>query len=189
METKSHYFWAVMLPDEVKHFIHHRLEKNKGLFQFKRWVHELDYHITLTFLGYAQPQQRKDSAILVEKALLNETAFPLSLNHIGVFGKRNSPRIFWGGVTRDGRLYHLQSLVFKACQASGFTLEKRPFTPHITLARNWNGEDFERQLLEVHNPFKDPEIPFLVNEVVLYRTKMGSAPKYEKVTSFLLKEG
>lgn len=187
METKSHYFWAVMLPDEVKHIIHQRLEKDKGLFQFKRWVHELDYHITLAFLGYAEPQKLRASAELIKKELLSETSFPLSLNHIGVFGKQNSPRIFWGGVAREERLYYLQSLVFKACKSAGFTLEKRPFTPHITLARNWNGEDFARQWLEEHNPFKDPEITFLVNEVVLYRTKMGSAPKYEKVTSLLLK--
>ena len=70
METKSHYFWAVMLPDEVKHIIHHRLEKDKGLFQFKRWVHELDYHITLAFLGYAEPQKLRGFCRVNQKRTL-----------------------------------------------------------------------------------------------------------------------
>ncbi|MBB6445755.1 RNA 2',3'-cyclic phosphodiesterase [Bacillus benzoevorans] len=185
METKSHYFWAARLPDEAKHAIHARLGPKQSDFQFKRWVHEDDYHITLAFLGYAEPQQLDVSAEIIGQAIRDETSFPLAINHIGVFGRGDNPRIFWGGMAREERLFQLQTLVFKACLQAGFKLDKRPFTPHITLARNWSGESFERQWLAEHNPFKD-EIPFSVNEVVLYRTKMGSAPKYETVTNLLL---
>lgn len=185
METKSHYFWAVRLPDEVKHSIYTRLEAEKSIFRFKRWVHEYDYHITLAFLGYADPQQLDASAELIRQSIKNEGSFPLSINHLGVFGKRDKPRIFWSGIASEERLFQLQNLVFKACQQAGFPLDKRPFTPHITLARNWSGEGCERQWLEEHNPFKD-EITFIVNDLVLYRTKIGSTPKYEMVTNLLL---
>jgi 2'-5' RNA ligase len=185
METKSHYFWAVRLPEEVKHSIYTRLEAEKSIFRFKRWVHEDDYHITLAFLGYADPQQLDASAELIRQSIKNEMSFLLSLNHLGVFGKRDNPRIFWGGTAREEQLFQLQTLVFKACRQAGFTLDKRPFTPHITMARNWSGASFERQWLAEHNLFKD-EITFIVNEVVLYRTKIGCTPKYEMVTNLLL---
>lgn len=185
MEIKSHYFWAVRLPDEAKQLIHARLETNKNLFQFKRWVHECDYHITLAFLGNAGREQLDASKEFIGQAISNIASFPLSINHIGVFGKPDSPRIFWGGTVREEKLYQLQKHVYRACIQAGFTLEKRPFTPHITLARKWSGEHFEGQWLTEYNPFKD-EITFHVNEVVLYQTQIGSTPKYKTVTNLLL---
>lgn len=186
MERKSHYFWAVKLPDETKQLMHDRVEQEKELFLFQRWVHKADYHITLAFLGFAEEEKLQTSVRLIEKALQHETAFSLKLNHIGVFGSRQNPRIFWGGVAEEKRLFQLQSLVYQACQSAGFTLEKRPFAPHVTLARKWKGQTFNEQWLLEHNPFKEQEIQFPVKEVVLYRTNMDSTPKYEVIRTVIL---
>nr|WP_295970969.1 RNA 2',3'-cyclic phosphodiesterase [uncultured Bacillus sp.] len=187
MERKTHYFLAVKIPDRIKQSIHTRVVMKQGIFQFKRWVHEQDYHITLAFLGNADSQELARLATYIKQSILHEGAFPLTINHIGVFGKQTAPRIFWAGVAKQERLYQLQSLIFKACHKAGFILETRPFKPHMTLARNWSGEAFERKWLEEYNPFKTDDTAFQVQEIVLYRTKIDSLPKYEAVTNFFLK--
>ncbi len=50
----------------------------KGNFPFKRWVHELDYHITLTFLGSAQEEKLVEATSLVGDALEVRRLFQLS---------------------------------------------------------------------------------------------------------------
>ena len=186
MESRTHYFWAIKLPPVTKQFIYDELEKVKEFFPFKRWVHQQDYHITLAFLGNAEQIMLDISIDLVNKSLIEEKAFSLTLNRLDVFGKMSSPRIFWAGVEQDTRLADIQSQCYKACKKAGIKLEGTPFNPHITLARNWGGELFERNVLGNHNPFQDNEKPFWVKEVVLYRTKFGATPKYEEVTNILL---
>ena len=187
MVSSQHYFWAIRLPDDMKQYIQSELSKVKEKFPFKRWVHEQDYHITLAFLGSVDQERLNLSQRLIEEAISEAPVFSLSLNRLGVFGKMSLPRIFWAGVEKENRLYTIQSQVFKACSKAGFSLEARPFSPHITLARNWNGSLFEKELLETYNPFSHNEISFLQKEVVLYKTNIKNTPKYEAITNFLLK--
>jgi RNA 2',3'-cyclic 3'-phosphodiesterase len=187
MDTNPHYFWALKLPGDMKQYIQDELEKIKNYFPFKRWVHEQDYHITLAFLGNAKKENLLLATDLIREAITDVQSFPLYLNRIDVFGKVSSPRIFWGGVEKEPRIDKAQSLVFNSCSQSGFLLEERPFKPHITLARNWNGPVFQRELLERYNPFKKGDVPFLVNEVVLYKTNIRNTPKYEPITNLILK--
>ena len=51
MDNNTHYFWAISLSDDVKETVYGKFEKLNESFPYKRWVHEFDYHITLTFLG------------------------------------------------------------------------------------------------------------------------------------------
>ncbi len=104
-----------------------------------------------------------------------------------MFGNREVPRIFWASVNRNSQLYELQKEVHQVCSEVGFSLESRPYLPHITLARNWNGEEkFEREWLEKYNPFQIMPISFIANEVVLYKTNIEKTPKYESIATFTL---
>lgn len=185
MEKKTHYFYALKLPHEVKH----QLEKicNQLQFPFERWVHQEDYHITLAFLGYAKKEQLQASNKFVREILSETNSFPLTIDHLGAFGKKGSPRIFWAGTKLESQLSKLRELVYKACQQAEFQLETRPFHPHITLARKWTGDiPFSDNILSQNNPFVENTINFQVNEVVLYMTNLEKVPKYEVVESFRL---
>jgi RNA 2',3'-cyclic 3'-phosphodiesterase len=186
MEKNTHYFWAIRLSDDAKKTMHAELEKIKDSFPFKRWVHEFDYHITLTFLGSVEEQNLDLTVSLVGNAVKDVKAFPLLLQGLDVFGNKEAPRIFWASIRQERQLFLLQSLVFKACFQAGFSLESRPYLPHITLARNWNGTKFEREWLEKYNPFIRKPIFFKADEVVLYKTNLEKAPKYEPIATFSL---
>ena len=187
MERESHYFWAVRVPDDVKHTIHDELIQKKPIFQFKRWVDLQDYHITLAFLGSVNPQQLQSVIQLVGDAIKKQKTFQLEIEGLNVFGSQKSPRIFWAAVNEVDELFRLQEIVHKTCLAAGFMLETRPYHPHITLARKWGiDEDFKMDDLVTHNPFAEKVLPFQVSEVVLYKSNLENTPKYEAIAAFSL---
>lgn len=188
MTEKTHYFLAMRLPDSVKRDLHQaKLEFEKTLI-FKRWVHMEDYHITLAFLGFANQNQLIELKDLVVKQLENENRFSLTITKLGTFGMETSPRIFWAGLEDSRELQNLREKVYLACGQVGFQLEKRPFHPHITLARKWGeGEAFRSEQLNVNNIFQEEPLTFDAKEVVLYRTNLLQTPKYENLITFSLK--
>ncbi len=187
MERQPHYFWAVRIPNDVKQTIHDELTQIKPMFQFKRWVDLNDYHITLAFLGAVNPQQLSFVIELVGDAIKKEKAFMLEVTGLNVFGPQKSPRIFWGAVNEVNQLYQLQEIVHKTCLAAGFSLETRPYHPHITLARKWGkNEDFKMVDLVTHNPFIEKALSFEVSEIVLYKSNLENTPKYESIAAFSL---
>ncbi|MGN7478569.1 RNA 2',3'-cyclic phosphodiesterase [Solibacillus silvestris] len=187
MNGGTHYFWAVRLPDGVKQTIHDELTKVKPIFQFKRWVDLNDYHITLAFLGSVTPQQLPSVIELVGDAIKRQKAFMLEIEGLNVFGPQQAPRIFWGAVNEVNQLFQLQKIVHQTCLAAGFSLETRPYHPHITLARKWGGnEDFKMADLVTYNPFRGETLSFPASEIILYKTNLESTPKYESIAAFSL---
>ncbi|RDU36157.1 RNA 2',3'-cyclic phosphodiesterase [Neobacillus piezotolerans] len=179
----SHYFFAAKIPTETKVAMEDRMKELREQFPFRRWVHYEDLHITLAFLGAAPEGKVEKASSLVGETLANSKSFPLTITGLGVFGQKDSPRVFWASLSKSEKLGELRNRVFAACKEAGFQLETRPFAPHVTLARNWEGE-------APFNPGKLAEQPldldFLLDEVVLYRTNMEKTPKYESIQSFSL---
>lgn len=182
----SHYFWAVKIPNDSKHAMYQQLNTVKERFPFKRWVHMEDYHITLAFLGSVEEGKLPLTIDLVGKAISNLRPFSIYIEGLNVFGNKNAPRIFWASMKEEPILSTLQAQVFNACVELGFSLESRSFTPHITLARNWNGPEFQKEWLEKYNPFKSKSVLFTANEVTLYKTNIEKTPKYEPIATFSL---
>ncbi|GLB58563.1 RNA 2',3'-cyclic phosphodiesterase [Cytobacillus sp. NCCP-133] len=186
-QQNAHFFFALKLPSETKKKLNEHCEELKGKFPFSRWVHHDDYHITLAFLGSAPEDKLIAAAKLVADSIKNVKSFPLFINRLGVFGNESAPRIFWSDTEREERLHYLRDQVFSACKEAGFKLEKRPFKPHITIARKWIGsENFQKSMLDQYNPFKEKTIEFSASGVVLYRTHLDKTPKYESIAIFPL---
>ncbi|MDN3018183.1 RNA 2',3'-cyclic phosphodiesterase [Paenibacillus sp. BSR1-1] len=188
MEHRNHFFFAVKIPDETKLLLKERLEKLKESLPFNRWVHHQDLHITLAFLGGAASEKLAEAEKKVREAIKDENAFSLKINKLGIFGNQDSPRIFWADTIESRELNELRDKVFSACEKAGFQLETRPFRPHITLARKWNGEQaFQREQLEVWQGHQPELLTFQAQQVVLYQTHLQKTPKYEAKTIYPLK--
>ncbi|WP_251549665.1 RNA 2',3'-cyclic phosphodiesterase [Neobacillus muris] len=187
METKSHYFFAAKIPDETKLFMKDHMETLKQSFPFSSWIHHQDLHITLAFLGSAEEEKLAAAYKNVNDSLIDEQKFLLKINKLGIFGKSESPRVFWADTEESPELHMIRRIVFTACEQAGFQLETRPFHPHITLARKWRGEGpFRVSMLDIWQQVQPEPLPFLVKEVVLYRTNLQSTPKYEIIKAFPL---
>ncbi|OLN22711.1 2'-5' RNA ligase [Domibacillus antri] len=175
---KPHYFFAVVIQDEIKQAIFQEMSRRH--FPFKRFTHPDDYHITLSFLGGAEKEKLQKACSYIEKSLKDIQSFPLSLTSFQTFGPSLSPRIFWMGTDEPEELFHLQTKVADSCGEAGFVLDKKPFRPHITTARKWFGE-------KPYEAADEPErLSFHIQEIALYETNSLHEPRYTKKWSFLL---
>jgi RNA 2',3'-cyclic 3'-phosphodiesterase len=185
-QPSQHYFYALELPVETKQELGEVCGGLKKALPFNRWVYPLDYHITLAFLGNAPDKMLTDSIKKLESGI-DSPVFSVKIEHLGVFGKSDSPRIFWAGVNQQPLLKDAREIVYEACLDSGFKLETRPFKPHITLARKWTSDiPFTNQMLQQADPFLVKELEFDAKNIVLYKTHLGNEPKYEAVLKFPL---
>jgi 2'-5' RNA ligase len=182
--SQTHYFFALALPSDVKDYLN---ESSRKLdLPFARWVHPEDYHLTLAFLGNAEEDKLLAAKEKVAIAAKRLESFSLDLDSFGTFGPKSNPRIFWAGVKESLSLNHLQKAVGGACAEADFQLDTKPFNPHITLARKWQGQESFQETVKA--PLTLEQHTFAIKQVVLYQTHMASTPKYEVKNTFLLKE-
>ncbi|WP_144555178.1 RNA 2',3'-cyclic phosphodiesterase [Bacillus sp. X1(2014)] len=187
MEKRSHYFFAVRIPEHTKQVMRNHMEKIREMIPFSRWVHYQDLHITLAFLGGAPPDKLTEADKDVRIALSDETALTLNINRLGFFGSVTSPRVFWADTEESTHLQTIRKKVFSACEQVGFQLETRPFRPHITLARKWMGEHpFQNEMLKLWEELQPMPLSFDAVDVVLYQTLLNKTPKYEAIKIYPL---
>ncbi|WP_258921288.1 RNA 2',3'-cyclic phosphodiesterase [Heyndrickxia coagulans] len=180
----NHYFYAVMLPEALKQKLQQATAGMKSSLPFQRWVHRDDAHITLAFLGAAEEAQLEKANRLIADKISTFRVLPLVFDHFGTFGKKDEPRVLWAGIQESQPLFDLERMVAGCCLEAGFSLDRRPFHPHITLARKWGGDrPFAAGMLDWYLP--EP-VPFSADRIVLYRTNLHKTPKYEIVQSFRL---
>ena len=130
-------FIAIELPDELKRELG-RLEaqlQSGGASQVK-WVDPAGIHLTLKFLGNVSADRLDGIAAAMEAATRGITSFGLKLKELGVFPNSKRVQVVWVGVSGDlDALSRLQQRTEANLAPLGFAPEKRPFVPHLTLAR------------------------------------------------------
>lgn len=184
---KKHYFLAVPIEEKHRTILQNWIQSRKSALPFKSWVHPEDYHITLAFLGDVHPGSRLNDLIKnVKEMTKNSGQFEISLKGIDIFGKTESPRIFWASVEQSASLYQLQTQIVKACEETGFQLDRKPFHPHITLARKWNSDEPFIKSPEMDYEFEGKSSPNFVTSIHLYQTNLDQNPKYEAINIFPL---
>ena len=89
-------------------------------------------HLTLAFLG-EQPPEGLSAA---RRALAKAAAPPLSLtfDRLGRF-RQEGEALWWIGLSETPALTALYTSLWDALEREGFPRERRPFRPHLTLAR------------------------------------------------------
>ncbi len=101
-----------------------------------KWQRNHQFHLTLCFLDEIN-QDRADRAADSLAMIANRfQPFEIELKGLGVFPFRGRPRIIWLGIGKGSdHLIKLQNQLAANLKAKGFSLEKRQYIPHLTLAR------------------------------------------------------
>jgi 2'-5' RNA ligase len=154
-----------------------------------RWVRPEGMHLTLKFLGEV-PAERVPA---IEEALAGAVEGPLELrlafSALGSFGGPTRLRVVWVGAEGDvPRLVDLAGRVDAALTTLGFPRERRPYSPHLTLARvsDRASPEQRRRLSELIAGFPMPSVPeAVVREVSLMRSFLepGGA-RYQRLAAF-----
>lgn len=110
-----------------------RLRRYNGI----RWVHPLNMHVTLKYIGEWPGERLAEIVHACGKVKLPpvHTVLNVPLAGLGFFPSSRSPRVFWVGAENTPALRKLASGVDAALQPLGIAPEVRPYQPHLTLGR------------------------------------------------------
>lgn len=137
-----------------------------------RWTQPENMHLTLVFLG--EVAQEKLAAIANE---LEALAVPDLNLHLSGFGTFPRAGVLFAEAEPAAALMRLQADVAHRMARIGFTLEDRPYHPHLTLARMRSPIRLKPAQLAL--PHSVPR-SFSANEVILYRSQpTPSGSRYE----------
>lgn len=137
-----------------------------------RLTPEEQLHLTLHFLGEVEGTLFKD----IQEALLNveQAPFSLQISGVGHFPPRGKPKVIWAGVSQTDELMRLRRAIGNALSTCGVELEKRKFSPHITLARLHNSPLKKVGEFLAGNSFLQSPF-FRVESFHLYSSYLGSS--------------
>lgn len=96
-----------------------------------RATHIESLHLTLAFLGDVQPMQLARAAAAAREIVAS--AFALQLDQPGYF--RHNHIVWAGPSVVPVALVALVDALSQALREAGFSLERRAFTPHLTILR------------------------------------------------------
>ena len=159
-------FIAVELPKDILSYIK---DLGRGI-PGARPIRAEQIHLTLDFLGEVEGTMFKD----IRECLLEikKKPFQLQISGVGHFPPRGKPRVLWAGVTPTDELIRLKKRIDKVLLTCGLDLEKRKFSPHITLARLHDSPIQKISEFLAGNSFlKTPE--FTVDSFHLFSSQLG----------------
>lgn len=183
-------FVAIELSAASRRELKRRLYPLREQLPGARWVAPDILHLTLLFLGETDPAQVPALTAALAEAF-DRPSFDLRVAGGGTFPPERPARVAWVGVEdwgTEGELAALQQAVTEAAIAgAGFVPEKRPFTPHVTVARTDNWPRDAAQKFAAAFP-GEVGPPFPVERGLLYESKLSSAgARYFQVAEFPLR--
>jgi len=89
-------------------------------------------HLTLAFLGECDAARTRAAKSVMDT--ISFTPFEISIERLGCF-RRESGDVWWAGLSESGQLSALQGELTDKLIAAGFSLDRRRYSPHVTLGR------------------------------------------------------
>ena len=136
-------FIALELNEALQRFLGEIISQASQALPDLRWVDPRGIHLTLAFLGELNDEQLVEAISAAEAAARKATPFEYRLKGLGIFGLSRQLRVIWMGVedlpsgkVQGSPLQLVHRVLSKELELQGFEVEKRPFSPHLTLARN-----------------------------------------------------
>jgi 2'-5' RNA ligase len=135
-------FIALELNEALQRFLGEIISQISQELPDLRWVDPQGIHITLAFLGELSDEQLVKVIDSAEGAARKAAPFEYRLTRLGIFGSPQQPRVIWMGVedlpsgkVQGSPLQLVHRVLSRELELRGFEVEKRPFSPHLTLAR------------------------------------------------------
>jgi 2'-5' RNA ligase len=161
-----------------------------------RWVDGNRMHLTLQFLGETRLSETPLIEAAMREAMAEMPSLKLTLAGWGLFNGKHrragtarqdsapepAPRVLWAGI--GGDVHELTGCAVRlgaALAARGIPSDRRPFRPHITLARvprNASQAERDALLAAVRQMPIPSSVAFQVAELHLIQSLLAQPPRY-----------
>jgi 2'-5' RNA ligase len=179
-------FVALPCPESLRREIARGIAEWRGLGADVAWADPERIHLTLRFLGDADPAslaRLNDGLRSIAGAC---RAIEARAGTVGAFPGRGRPRVLWLGLSSDGAVERLAEAVELAARGAGFPAENRPFVPHLTLGRVRSPRGVGRAVAALRRWEVDGR-PRRIGSLVLYRSRLGpGGARHEPLSTYLL---
>jgi len=150
-----------------------------------QWSPLANLHVTTKFIG-EWPEERLEVLKAGLAVMPSRQELEVHIRRLGFFPNPHSPRVFFCGIEAAG-LAELAADTDRATAALGVEIEKRDYTPHLTLARIRETTDLQplREAIAGQAP---PDFgTFRASEFFLYKSVMRQGGSvYTKLAAFPL---
>jgi RNA 2',3'-cyclic 3'-phosphodiesterase len=127
-------FVALEIPSAVRRNLAELILEFRAIAPQVKWVRAENLHVTLKFIGeVADTRLETIRAALGE--VRSESSVTLEFRGLGFFPNEKHPRVLWAGIEASANLSVLAAEIESATEKLGIERERRPFSPHLTLAR------------------------------------------------------
>jgi 2'-5' RNA ligase len=167
-------FIAIELPSNVrralKDHIHHLREAVPDA--RASWAREDNLHLTLKFFGDTRQARVEGLSGATQRAASAVAPFEMIIGTSGAFPPHGEPRVLWIGIEDpEGQLALLHEVLEDQCARAGFAREKRPYHPHLTIARLRQTQD-ARRLSQIHKEMGFDRESLAVTHLALIRSEL-----------------
>ena len=138
-------FIALPFDAKVRERLARVCDELRPAFPDARWVGMDQIHLTLRFLGQVDPRGLEDLAARLREPASGCRTARIALGPLGMFPAKGAPRVLWVGVALNDELLALQRVCEREAVAIGLPPERKPYRPHVTLAR-WRGNARRNEL-------------------------------------------
>jgi RNA 2',3'-cyclic 3'-phosphodiesterase len=179
-------FVALEVPEPPRRDLRRRVDGLRDRLPRARWVDLDNVHLTLLFLGETPEADVPALAAKLRQAFARCVPLDLRLASGGTFPPGRPARVAWVGVEAPEELLELQEDVTRAAvETLGFEPEKRPYHPHVTLARcpdPWRRDAIDKLKTALTGPIGPP---FTADHGVLFESKLSpKGARYRAVEIF-----
>ncbi len=168
-------FVAIELPERVRSAVDDLVGRWRSSLPKARWVAASNLHLTLAFLGEVDEARLPGLATGLTGAVAGRAGFQLHLRGSGCFPPNGRARVAWLGFAESPEVVDLHAAVGRALRAAvGHEPERRPFHPHLTVARcspPWPAAANRRWSRAAESSVGEA---FEVSSVALVRSRLGA---------------
>ena len=129
-------FIAVELDEAVRAALGHEVDRLRRVGAKVSWVRPENMHLTLVFLGEIMAKRLEAVCGIMDGEAGSAAPFRLRVEGTGTFGSVRVPRVVWAGMPDPpASLAALQGGLTERLLGKGFEVDRRAYTPHLTLGR------------------------------------------------------
>lgn len=128
-------FWALAVPEDLAAAAASLQDEARRAGVWARWTDPIGLHLTLAFLGEVAEPELLRCLALGRDVAGRHRAGQAWTGEFGGFPTLQAARVWWLGLQACAELEDLAGDLARTLREGGFSVESRPFSPHLTLAR------------------------------------------------------